>query len=345
MAYVTPDREITGAGSKSSTPTPEAIPVGVGRIGATDAGRTWGPADSAVAVLDTGLDLANPDLNAAGGVNCMKPSKPPQDDNGHGTHVGGTIAARIGGGGAVGVAPGTKLLAVKVLDANSKGHLSDLLCGIDWVYGNAAGRNILVANVSITAQGFDDGSCGALNADPVHAAICKSKDAGIVYVAAAGNSGTDLATTVPAAYSETLTVTATTDTDGAAGGQGPAACDPAERDDESGTYSNFATTTQAAAHTLAAPGTCVVSTNVGGGVATMLGTSMAAPHVAAAAALCLAAGRPCAALGRTERVAGVIDQLRTDAAAAANAGLGFDGDPLQPLAGREMGYLVSVRGY
>ena len=90
--------------------TPDVTPVGVVRIGASDTTSSWGAADSAVAVLDTGLDLSNPDLNAGSGVNGVNKRRSPQDDNGHGTHVGGTTAARAGGGGAVGVAPGTELI-------------------------------------------------------------------------------------------------------------------------------------------------------------------------------------------------------------------------------------------
>lgn len=350
VAHVVPDREIRAAGGKASAPdaADEGTPTGVRRIGAAASSGNAGPAGSAVAVLDTGLDLDNPDLNAAQGINCVKSGRSSQDDDGHGTHVGGTIGARAGNGGAVGVAPGSRLYAVKVLDNSAKGRLSGLLCGIEWVKTNAARLDIAVANASITAAGFDDGACGALAGDPLHAAICSSVDAGILYVAAAGNSGVDFAQTVPAAYSETLAVTAATDTDGAAGGYGGVPCVAEERDDSFATYSNFATTEANAAHTLSAPGTCVVSSDIGGGVATMLGTSMAAPHVAATAALCLgrpSAPGPCASSDPASRVAGTIERLRADAAAAAAAGLGFYGDPLQPLADRKLGYLVSARPY
>jgi subtilisin family serine protease len=350
VAYVSADREIVASAKKVSAPAPSSVtPVGIARIGATSPERTFGgmpSAGSPVAVLDTGVDLASTDLNVTSGLNCLKTGKPAQDDNGHGTHVAGTIAAKNNGAGAVGVAPATPLVSVKVLDSKSQGRISDLLCGIDWVYENAAQRNIRVANVSVTASGFDDGNCGASNADPLHAAICKSKAAGILYVAAAGNSGTDLSRTVPAAYSETLAATGMTDTDGKAGGKLPNSCVAGEIDDEYGRYSNYAASDAVATRSIAAPGTCVQSTQLGGGVSTMLGTSMAAPHVAAAAALCLSSGRPCASLAAGDRVDGVISRLRADAAAAANAGLGYTGDPLDPLNdGRRTGYLVSVLNY
>ena len=337
---VVPDVEISASGAKKSTaPQPEVLPAGVKRIGA----EGHGPANSAVAVLDTGLDLTNPDLNAVHGVNCVKSGKPAQDDDGHGTHVGGIIAARANGAGAIGVAPNTRLYSVKVLGSTGKGRLSGLLCGIDWVKGNARALGIRVANVSITAAGTDDGACGTRIGDPLHAALCDSVAAGIVYVAAAGNASVDFANTVPAAYSEVLTVSAATDTDGLPGGTGASAC--GERDDTAASYSNYATTDADAAHLLAAPGTCVTSSKLGGGVATMQGTSMAAPHAAAAAALCLGSAGvpgPCASLGSPSRV---IQQLREDAAERAADGFGFAGDPLQPFANRRMGHLVSAVDY
>jgi subtilisin family serine protease len=342
VASVIPDREIAAAGSKSSTRVrPEITPSGVTRIGAADNGA----ADSAVAVLDTGIDLANPDLNAAPGVNCVKAGKSPQDDDGHGTHVAGIIAARSDGADTVGVAPNTRLYAVKVLDSSGKGRLSGLLCGIDWVQANAARLNIGVANVSIGARGSDDGACGTRVADPLHMAICASTAAGTLYVAAAGNSGSGFAATAPAAYPEVLAVTGMTDTDGLPGGHGGPACEPSERDDTAGSYSNYATTSAAAAHTLAAPGTCVTSTGVGGGVTTMLGTSMAAPHVTGTAALCLGTGGTEGACRGLGSAAAVIERLRGDAERRAQKGYGFAGDPFQPLAGRHMGHLVSAADY
>ena len=68
----------------------------------------------------------------------------------------------------VGVAPGTRLYSVKVLDASAKGRLSGLLCGIEWVRANAERLDIRVANVSITAAGSDDGACGARDGSPLH---------------------------------------------------------------------------------------------------------------------------------------------------------------------------------
>src|SRR5436190_1387777 len=86
--------------------------------------------------------------HALRGINCIDGSTPPLDDNGHGTHVSGTIAARNDGEGVVGVAPGTHLFAVKVLDSQGGGSLSDMICGVDWVTAHAASLGIKVANMS-----------------------------------------------------------------------------------------------------------------------------------------------------------------------------------------------------
>jgi subtilisin family serine protease len=102
-----------------------------------------------VAVIDTGIDLTHPDLQAVNGTNCVSPGAPAQDDNGHGTHLAGTIAARNNGSGVTGMVPGTTVYAVKVLNAAGSGRESQFICGVDWVTANAARLNIKVANVSL----------------------------------------------------------------------------------------------------------------------------------------------------------------------------------------------------
>jgi diguanylate cyclase (GGDEF)-like protein len=333
VAYVTLDRPFAAATGKKASPPPpppaEVTPPGVRRIGAAP-----GAAGAPVAVLDTGIDLANTDLDAVAGKNCVSATLPPKDDNGHGTHVAGTIAARADGSGVVGVAPGTRLYAVKVLDSRKTGTLSSILCGIDWVTANAESLGIRVANMSIGASGTNDDACGAVNRDPQHAAICGAGAAGVTFVVSAGNSKVGFGKTVPAAYPEVLTVTAMSDSDGVAGGKGPGfACLKSERDDQYATYSNFAVTSADLAHTIAAPGTCIVSTRPGGGTATMYGTSSAAPHAAGVAARCVAT-EACAS--------GVIPTLRARAAAAATLANGFHGDPLRPVSGKAFGHLVAL---
>jgi subtilisin family serine protease len=344
VAFVQPDAVITGAGSVALA-TGETAPPGVRRVGGVTPAGAHPAASAAVAVLDSGVDLANPDLNARNGTNCISASAPAQDDRGHGTNVAGVIGARNTGFGVTGVAPATTIYAVKILGKNGSGTLSQILCGINWVTANAAGLGIRVANMSVSGMGSDDGNCGNTNMDSWHKALCASTAAGVTWVVSAGNSGADFAHTIPAAYGEVLTVTAMSDTDGIPGGAGPApSCKKGEADDRYASYSNYAVAPAAAAHAIAAPGTCVVSTKLGGGLSTYYGTSQAAPHAAGAVAVCLgtAAGPgPCAGL----TPAGVIQRVRADAVASDTLAGGFIGDPLRPLAGRSFGPLVTAAAY
>src|SRR3954447_21108749 len=337
--FVEPDAVVTAAGTQELA-AGDTAPAGIRRVGAATATTVHAASTTGVAVLDSGADLANPDLNVAGGTNCVKPGTPASDDNGHGTNVAGIIAARNDGTGVAGVAPGTRLYAVKVLGRTGTGTLSQFLCGINWVTANAAALGIGVANMSITGSGADDGNCGNTRGDSEHKAICSSVAAGVTYVVSAGNAKTDFARSVPAAYPEVLTVTAMSDTDGLPGAAGGAPrCVKGEADDRYGSYSNYAVGAGAAAHTIAAPGTCVVSDKPGGGTATYTGTSQAAPHVAGAVALCQGGdgvAGPCAGL----TPAATIERVRADAAAAATMMNGFAGDPLRPLSGRQYGNLV-----
>jgi subtilisin family serine protease len=343
VAFVEPDT-IFNAASMVPVASGEIEPVGIRRIGAATTSQVHSASGVGVAVLDTGIDLANRDLSTVSGSNCVKSGTAAQDDNGHGTNVAGIIGAADQGAGVVGVAPGTKLYAVKVLGKTASGTLSELLCGIDWVTANAAALNIKVANMSLTGAGANDGNCGQTKHDAEHQAICASTAAGITYVAAAGNGSGSIANSVPASYPEVLTVTAMTDTDGVPGRLGPSACVRGENDDSYGTYSNYAVSSSDQAHVVAAPGTCVVSDKLGGGTSTYEGTSQAAPHVAGSVALCLDDGGtagPCAGLTTGQ----IIAKIRTDAASAATTTGGFAGDPLHALTGRYYGYLVDASGY
>src|SRR3954447_23141610 len=217
--FVEPDAVVAAAGMPALA-AGETVPPGIRRVGAATATTAHGTSTRNVAVLDTGADLANPDLNVVSGTNCINPGAAAKDDNGHGTNVAGIIGARNDGEGVAGVAPGTKLYAVKVLGKTGTGTLSQFLCGINWVTANAAALGIGVANMSITGSGADDGNCGNTKGDSEHKAICSSVAAGVSYVVSAGNAKTDFARSVPAAYPEVLTVTAMSDTDGLPGAVG-----------------------------------------------------------------------------------------------------------------------------
>jgi len=284
VRFLSPDAEVQA--------TDQTIGTGVNRINAEN--KTNKGADVNVAVIDTGIDTNHPDLagNIVGGTNCSTGGpKSYGDQNGHGTHVAGIIAARDNGIGVVGVAPAAKLWAVRVLDKNGTGTWSDVICGIDFVdsLSPAKGGPITVANMSLGGFGSDDGNCGNTNGDALHLAVCRAVADGVTLVVAAGNSGIDLSqsvTTVPAAYDEVITVSALGDSDGQPCEAGKATQYSA--DDNFPWWSNYATGAADLAHLIAAPGVDIYSTYKGGGYATLSGTSMASPHVAGAAALYIA---------------------------------------------------------
>ena len=122
--------------------------------------------------------------HVAGGRNCTTGARY-NDGNGHGTHVAGTIGAKDDANGVVGVAPGARLWAVRVLNNNGSGSWSSVICGIDWVTANA--NTIEVANMSLGGTGSDTGC----NDARLHRAICNSVAAGVTYAVAAGNESDD----------------------------------------------------------------------------------------------------------------------------------------------------------
>ncbi|HXH21494.1 MAG TPA: S8 family serine peptidase [Dehalococcoidia bacterium] len=257
----------------------QVLPTGVDRIDAED-----NPAsgidgvdvglDVDIAVIDTGIDVDHPDLNVVGGARfqgafffCGNGSGSYDDDNGHGTHVAGSAAARDNGQGVVGVAPGARLWAVKVLDSGGRGSVSCLIRAVDWVTANAG--TIDVVNMSLSTG----------NAPSLCTAIANSIAAGVAYAVAVGNAGQDAANYTPANCGPAITVSAFADFDGAPGGLGAATC-RSDVDDTFADFSNFGANVD-----IAAPGVCIESTWFGGGYLTASGTSMATPHVAGAVAL------------------------------------------------------------
>src|SRR3989441_3646835 len=339
LSLIASDPRVLFISADNAVSATDTLPTGVDRIegdlSSQKSGDGSGSVGVAVAIIDTGSG-PHSDLNVVGGKNCSTRHSF-ADGNGHGTHVAGTVAARGNGSGVVGVAPGAPIYSVRVLNNQGSGFWSWIICGIDWVTANAAVLGIKVANMSLGGSGADDGNCGHTHSDALHRAICGSVNAGVTYVVAAGNSAIDFKDFVPAAYNEVLTVTAMADFDGRPGGNGAPTC-RTDVDDTAADFSNFATESIDAEHTIAAPGVCIFSSWKGGGYNTISGTSMASPHVAGTAALCIYS-RNCAG-GPSQ----IIAKLRTDAAARP-ASYGFTDDPTHSPTGRYYGYLVYAGGY
>jgi subtilisin family serine protease len=240
--------------------------------------------DVDVAVIDTGVDFEHSDLNVVGGVNCTGGGPAGgtcesggDDDHYHGTHVAGTVAALDNGIGVVGVAPGARIWAVKVLDSRGSGWTSWIVAGIDWVAANSA--TIEVANMSLGGSGFSQAEY-----DAIQGAV----DVGVAFAVAAGNSDDDAANYSPAAFDNVLTVSALADFDGLAGGSGVPTC-RTDQDDTLADFSNWGAAVQ-----IAAPGVCILSTYPleEGEYGTISGTSMASPHAAGALALLASSNNP-----------------------------------------------------
>jgi subtilisin family serine protease len=254
----------------------------------TGAPEAWTQSHGAgviVAILDSGVQLNHPDLvnnlwrnpneiagngidddkngyvDDVNGANVKELNGNVEDDNGHGTHVAGIVAAQAGNGvGGSGMAPDAKIMAVKVLDANRSGDSSRLAKGI--VYAVDRGAKIL--NVSING----DGTSGDLDA-----ALKYAGSKGATVVASAGNNARDLDITpsYPASSPEPSVLVATAT-------------------EQSGTLISIANRGLRTVD-IAAPGGSILSTARGSGFELRQGTSMAAPFVSGSLAL-LAAARP-----------------------------------------------------
>lgn len=261
-----------------------------------------------IAIIDTGIQLNHPDLYVVANKTFVKGTKTGNDDNGHGTHVAGTAAALDNDIGVVGVAPGARLWAVKVLNRNGSGTISGVIAGVDYVTANAAA--IEVANMSL----------GGGNSTSLNAAIANSAAKGVVYAVAAGNSDADAANTSPANSPDVLCVSAIVDTDGQCGGLGPDTSYGA--DDTRASFSNYGSVVD-----IAAPGVNILSTYKGSAYATGSGTSMASPHVAGAVALYLATHpKPTDAAGAAAVRDAIIEDGVAQTELCADPLGGFDGD-------------------
>lgn len=230
------------------------VPWGIARVNAPNAWAKSKGEGVRVAVVDTGVDLSHPDLkaNIAGGYNALDSKAPPQDDNKHGTHVAGTIAAVLDGKGVVGVAPKARLYAVKVLNKEGRASLTSIIKGLVW----CAKNNMQVANMSLGAP---------IGSVFMHMAVNYAADHGVVIVAAAGNNGHRVE--YPGGYADVIAVAAS------------------DVNDKIADFSSRGSKVE-----FIAPGVNVRSSVPGGGYESFSGTSMATPHVTGLAALAISRG-------------------------------------------------------
>ena len=250
----------------------QSLPTGVNRIdgelSSTKSGDGSGSVNADIAILDTGIDLNHPDLNIYKQVTFVPGTTNANDDDGHGTAVAGVAAAKDNSQGVVGIAPGARLWAIKVLDSNGMGSSSDIIKGIDYVTEHA--DEIDVVNLSFGAVGKNDA---------LHNSIIRSVEAGVTYAAAAGNEGRDASNVFPASYPEVIAVSAIVDTDGKCGGISTIGT-TAGKDDTFASFSNYGPVVD-----LAAPGVLVKTTTIGDSYMSFSGTSAATAHVTGAVAL------------------------------------------------------------
>jgi subtilisin len=259
----------------------QVIPPGVVRVG-VPTGTSDGTGIG-VAVLDTGVDLAHADLagtvdafNGFGGPSC-------QDDQGHGTHVTGIIAARDNTVDVVGVAPSAQIYCVKVLDSAGSGSDATVMAGLEWVldHHTTSVPNIKVVNMSL-------GRPGSVDDNPaLHALMTSLETAGITIVVAAGNDpALEASQQIPGGYPEVVAVASAT---AQAGSNlcrflsSPIAADTASyftSDGVSVTVSAPGEEREDVARSCSITSVGILSTRLGGGTTRMSGTSMASPHVA-----------------------------------------------------------------
>ncbi|KAF9150005.1 hypothetical protein BG015_008176 [Linnemannia schmuckeri] len=256
VAYVEQDAIITIQGSQPSPPSWGLTRVGEEKLDLT---KPYSYPDAAgegitAYVVDTGVYAEHSDFGgrASFGANFIEGSKD-TDENGHGTHVAGTI-----GGTTYGVAKKVKIVGVKVLDAEGSGATSGVVAGMDYVTEHA------VAGKSVVNMSLGGGKSKAID-DAAARLFAKN----IPLIAAAGNSADDACDGSPSGASNVFTVGATDKTDA-----------PAE-------FTSYGSCVE-----IFGPGVDITSSWIGGASAkkTISGTSMATPHVVGVAALYLSQG-------------------------------------------------------
>lgn len=247
IAGVYPDKMVAlkKPGTLPSDPPAQAVPYGITRVGGgttyTGTHKAW--------IIDTGIDLDHPDLNVdvASGATYIARTSSPDDDNGHGSHCAGIVAAIDNEIGVVGVAAGAIVVPVKVLDRKGSGAYSVIIAGVEFVAENAEAGD--VANMSLGGGVYD----------PIDAAVEALGEAGVLVALAAGNESDDANNHSPARANgnDLYTVSAM------------------DVNDNFAYFSNYGNPPI----DYCAPGVSILSCYKNGGYTTMSGTSMAAPHV------------------------------------------------------------------
>lgn len=228
----------------------QMIPWGVKKIRAHEIWKAFDGEGVRVGVIDTGVDRSHPDLkdnikDVYGVLDC----KNIDDDNGHGTHVSGIIAALNNDIGVVGVAPNAQIYSVKAFDNQGRGRVSDVIEALQWCID----KKVHVVNMSF---GFN------MQSIALKKAIKAADQNNIVLVAAAGNSGKDNSVMYPAKYPEVIAVAAS------------------DKNDNAASFSSSGPEVN-----IIAPGVDIPSTYIKGSYRSMSGTSMATPHVVGTIAL------------------------------------------------------------
>lgn len=304
-SWVVDDSDVSPAAVRRPPRLPKAPPAPLPPPPPPAPANTTG-AGVLVAIVDTGIDLDHPEFSgriAAGGTcfggsaACPGLTAKGDDNNGHGTHVAGIVAAAANGVGNTGVAPGALLLPVKVLDGGGSGAYTSVASGVSY----AASKGARVINLSL---GGPSPSTTVLN--PLQQAAPTA-----VIVAAAGNSGNKLAPGYPAAYATQPGVVGSMIIAGSVSSS-KVISSFSQTPGNGGCVASGGKTTCFKDVFLVAPGQSITSTYVGGGYATMSGTSMATPYISGVAARVIGASPYLT----SKQVVSILLQSATDLGAA-----------------------------